>query len=115
MSFTIKGQITSISEIRNAGQGFSLEYEIDSKEQYNNLYKFDYYNKEKKYLDKFLEDNKLGDEVEVEFNVRLAKGQSKATGKDYAITSLSHWECTKVNDSSTSQSDTSQDEGDLPF
>ena len=92
MSYTVKGKITGISEVKEHDNGAkSLSYQVKSEEQYNNLYSFDMY-KGADYLthiDNFIKYNSIGDSVEVEWNVRTIEGT------DRFWTSLSSWKCTK--------------------
>jgi|TARA_R100000655_G_scaffold75663_1_gene114553 hypothetical protein len=94
MSYKVKGIITSIGQKKVLDNGaVVLDYVIKntSENGYETLYSFDIY-KAKEYaqhLDKFLEFNKVGDKVIVEFNIR---------GKEYngrVYNSLSHWRCEK--------------------
>lgn len=119
MSYKVIGEIQSISTIETNEYGSKLTCVVKNDETYNNLYILEYFNKDVSYLEKFLQYNKVGDQVEVEFNVSCRQGESKATGKPYAITKLSLWKCTKINGSSQSVDaqvgDIQDDSGDLPF
>lgn len=94
MSYTTKGKIISISEVKDFENGAkSLDYQVETSEQYNNLYSFEMYKgaDHVEHIDNFVKYNKVGDKVEVEFNVRTNNYQ----GKFY--TSLSSWKCSKVD------------------
>jgi len=102
MSNKVTGKITEIGEPKILDNGAkTLEYELDNGEQYNNLYFLNYYCGADKleYLDKFLQFNKVGDTVEVEYNTRCIKGVSKKTGNPYKMTTLNHFRATSVSDS----------------
>lgn len=89
---------------------------IDTKEQYNNIICFDVFGAEKvENLNKY---NKVGQVVEVEFNIQTNEWQ----GKYY--TSLQAWKINKVDASTpeteqpfetVSQEDLKEPENDLPF
>lgn len=109
MSYTTKGKITSISEVKEHDNGAkSLSYQLTSDEQYNNLYSFDMYKgaDHVEHIDNFLKYNKVGDTVEVEWNVRRNEYQSKY------YTSLPSWKCTKQTQETVAEQ---TQEDDLPF
>jgi len=114
MNFTVKGTIISIGDVQTFDSGAKkLTLVIDTKEQYNNLYSFDYFKGGEyvKYVDEFAKYNKIGDQVEVEFNVN-----SKEYNNKY-YTNLSLWKITKIeagNPAPQNQSNV-EDDGDLPF
>lgn len=114
MNFTVKGTIISIGDIQIFDSGAKkLTLVIDTKEQYNNEYALDYFKSGEyvKYVDEFAKYNKIGDQVEVEFNVN----SKKYNGKYY--TNLSLWKITKIaagNPAPQNQSNVEED-GDLPF
>lgn len=114
MNFTVKGTIISIGDIQIFDSGAKkLTLVIDTKEQYNNEYAFDYFKSGEyvKYVDEFAKYNKIGDQVEVEFNVN----SKKYNGKYY--TNLSLWKITKIADGNPAPQNQSnvEDDGDLPF
>jgi len=115
MSYKVKGNITAISDTMSFDSGAKkLSFQIDSGKQYNNLYSFDLFKNAEnlKHLENFLEFNKVGDAVEVEFNIDCREYQ----GKYY--TNLSCWKCSKV-DRDTEANETVkahvESEDDLPF
>jgi hypothetical protein len=114
MNFTVKGTIIEIGDIEIFDSGAKkLTLVIDTKEQYNNEYALDYFKSGEyvKYVDEFAKYNKIGDQVEVEFNFN----QKKYNGKYY--TNLSLWKITKIaagNPEPQNQSNVEDDEN-LPF
>lgn len=117
MSYKIKGTITHIGDIQTFDSGSKkIQFVIDSGEQYNNLYAFDLFKgaDHVKFVENFTQFNKVGDVVEVEFNVNCHEYQ----GKYY--TNLSCWKCEKVggnNSPTEAETETFVAEGDddLPF
>jgi hypothetical protein len=114
MNFTVKGTIIEIGDIQIFESGAKkLTLVIDTKEQYNNEYRLDYFKSGEyiKYVDEFAKYNKIGDQVEVEFNFN----QKKYNGKYY--TNLSLWKITKIADGNPGPQNQSnvEDDGDLPF
>ena len=114
MNFTVKGTIISIGDIQIFDSGAKkLTLVIDTKEQYNNEYALDYFKSGEyvKYVDEFAKYNKIGDQVEVEFNVN----SKKYNGKYY--TNLSLWKITKIGAASPEDKKESIEEDDenLPF
>lgn len=108
MSFTIKGKILSIGEVKDFDNGAkAISYQVETSEQYNNFYSFEMYKgaDHVEHLDNFLKYNKVGDSVEVEFNVRTNEYQ----GKYY--TSLTSWKCSKEQQETVEE----PQEDDLPF
>ena len=111
MNFKMKGTITKIGEKKKLDNGaVALDYVViqsDEKNGYVTPYSFSMYNKEEyaEHVDNFIEYNKIGYEVEVEFSIR----GNEYNGRVY--NSLSHWRCDKVG-----QPETVADDGsDLPF
>lgn len=114
MNFTVKGTIISIGDIQIFESGAKkLTLVIDTKEQYNNEYALDYFKSGEyiKYVDEFVKYNKIGDQVEVEFNVN----SKKYNGKYY--TNLSLWKITKIADGNPAPQNQSnvEDDVDLPY
>ena len=118
MGFKIKGVINSISEKKTLDNGASvLDYVVHetSENGYVTAYNFNIYKKPEyaEIIDKFITYNKIGDQVEVEFNIR----SNEYNGRIY--NSLSHWDCKKINNETkenVNQENQSQDDGDgLPF
>lgn len=113
MSFTIKGKILSIGEVKDFGNGAkAISYQVETSEQYNNLYSFEMYKSAEhiEHVDNFVKYNKVGDQVSVEFNVRT----NDYNGRFY--TSLSPWRVDKIDQAQTVQdSIVTDDTDDLPF
>jgi hypothetical protein len=114
MNFTVKGTIIEIGDIQIFDSGAKkLTLVIDTKEQYNNEYRLDYFKSGEyvKYVDEFAKYNKIGDQVEVEFNFN----QKKYNGKYY--TNLSLWKITKIADGNPAPQNQSnvEDDENLPF
>ena len=112
MSFTIKGKILSIGEVKDFGNGAkAISYQVETSEQYNNLYSFEMYKGAEhiEHVDKFVKYNKVGDEVSVEFNVRT----NEYNGKFY--TSLSPWRVEKSEASEPVKDSIVEADDDLPF
>jgi len=113
MSFTIKGKILSIGEVKNFDNGAkAIDYQVETNEQYNNLYSFEMYKgaEHVEHIDNFIKYNKVGDQVSVEFNVRT----NDYNGRFY--TSLSPWRVDKIDQAQPVQdSIVTDDTDDLPF
>jgi hypothetical protein len=94
MSYTIEGKIISIGEVKNFDNGAkAVDYQVETNEQYNNLYSFDMYKSADnvQHIDNFIKHNKVGDNVRVEWNVRTNEYKGKF------FTSLSSWRIEQVN------------------
>jgi hypothetical protein len=94
MSYTIEGKIISIGEVKNFDNGAkAVDYQVETNEQYNNLYSFDMYKSADnvQHIDNFIKDNKVGDNVRVEWNVRTNEYKGKF------FSSLSPWKIEQVN------------------
>jgi hypothetical protein len=113
MSFTIKGKILSIGEVKNFDNGAkAIDYQVGTNEQYNNLYSFEMYKgaEHVEHIDNFIKYNKIGDQVSVEFNVRT----NEYNGRFF--TSLSPWRVDKLDQAQPVQdSIVTDDTDDLPF
>lgn len=113
MSFTIKGKILSIGEVKNFDNGAkAIDYQVGTDEQYNNLYSFEMYKgaEHVEHIDNFIKYNKVGDQVSVEFNVRT----NEYNGRFF--TSLSPWRVDKIDQAQPVQdSIVTDDTDDLPF
>jgi hypothetical protein len=113
-NYKVLGKLVSISDIEVAGAGKKMSFRIDTGGEYNNLLEFEMYKKEEyfEHLEKFSEYNKIGDDVEVEFNLRAFNWKPEAENKIF--TSLSCWKVTKQGANNESPKvDESSD--DLPF
>jgi len=115
MSFKVKGKIKAIGETMSFDSGAKkLSFQLDSGEQYNNIYSFDLFKNADnlQHLDKWLEFNKVGNSVEVEFNIDCREYQ----GKYY--TNLSMWRCenaAKEEEPTAVQMGDDSEGDDLPF
>lgn len=110
MSYKATGTITAISEILTFDSGAKkLSFQIDTNEQYNNIFSFDLFKSGEhvKFVDNFPTYNKVGDIVEVEFNINC----KEYNGKFY--TNLGAWKVDKVGGSTQSTTEESTD--DLAF
>ena len=112
MSFTIKGKITSIGEVRALENGAKvIDFRVETSEQYANLYSFDMYKAADRaeHVDNFIKYNKVGDNVRVEWNVRT----NDYNGRFF--TSLSPWRVEKLGQVETPTEIQQEVEDDLPF
>lgn len=113
MSFTIKGKILSIGEVKNFDNGAkAIDYQVETNEQYNNLYSFEMYKgaEHVQHIDNFIKYNKVGDNVRVEWNVRT----SEYNGRFFS--SLTPWRVDKIDQAQPVQdSIVTDDTDDLPF
>ena len=93
MNYKMKGFITQIDEIKQLDSGAKIvTYRINNEEPYNNIVQFEMYKKPEyaEHADNFVKFNKVGDRVEVEFNI----GSREYEGRMY--TSLKHWKIEKL-------------------
>ncbi len=97
MSYTGKGKISTVSDIVEVGQGKKLTFRIDTSDQYNPIWEFELYKgaSHLEHLDNFVKYNKVGDEVEVEFNIKTFNWKPEADNKIF--TSLSAWKVSKAD------------------
>ena len=113
MSFTIKGKILSIGEVKNFDNGAkAIDYQVETSEQYNNLYSFEMYKgaEHVEHIDNFIKYNKVGDQVSVEFNVRT----NDYNGRFFS--SLTPWRVDKIDQAQPVQDSIVTDDTDeLPF
>ena len=112
----MKGTIASIGQKKALDNGaIVLDYVVNhtSENGFVTPYSFNIYKASEytEHLDKFLEFNKVGDNVEVEFNIR----GREFNGKIY--NSLSHWKCSKDKGASMELNEPIKDEldGGMPF
>ena len=92
--FKLVGKIATISEVvkgkkKDGGEWQKLSFTIQTPDQYNNLYAFDVFGDEK--VENFNKYNKVGQDVEVSFNIKCNEWQ----GKYY--TSLQAWKIFKAD------------------
>ena len=106
-NITITKVLDTQSGVSQAGKEWSkLTFVGETPEEYNNVYAFEIFGQEK--VDNFNKFNKVGDLVNVEFNVSCNEWKGKY------FTSLSSWRIDKVTaDQPASQDDNGAD--DLPF
>jgi len=96
MNYKMTGVIATIGEKKTLDNGaVVLEYTVNETGEngYVTPFSFNIYKGADyaEFVDKFIEFNKVGDSVEVEFNIR---------GKEYngrIYNNLSHWRCDKVS------------------
>lgn len=108
MSFKVRGRITKIDDVLTGngpkGQWKKVSFLLDSGQQYNNVYSFEVRGVEK--VDKFLQYNSVGKEVDVSFNVNTREYQDKF------YTSLQAWKVFKAEELSN---EAQQPDRDLSF
>ena len=111
----ITGKITKINEVEKGttktDKSWSkVTFLVETTEDYNNLYCFNIFSMddaEKNNVENFTKFNKVGQEVDVDFNVKTTEW------KDRYFTELSAW---KVFKSDAKAEETKEDKGDdLPF
>ena len=114
-NYKVKGKITEISEVQTLDNGAKkLTYRIDNGNQYSNIMEFEVYNKAEKseHTDNFVKYNKVGEDVEVEFNIKTRPWENKI------FTNLSSCKCNKLVPAAASPSlnaSDTEDSSDLPF
>ncbi len=102
--YKVKGTISKIGEPKKLDNGatvFDYVVEVTSENGYVTPYSFNMYKKEEyvSHIDNFIQYNKVGDEVEVEFDIR---------GREYngrTYNELSHWKIEKVGQGQPLQMD----------
>jgi len=114
-NYKVVGKLVSVSDIEQAGEGKKRSFRIDTGQQYNNLLEFELYKKEEyvEHLEKFTEYNKIGSQVEVEFNLRSFNWKPEAENKIF--TSLSCWKVNKVDSSNNAPTESEESKSELPF
>ena len=111
----VTGTITKVLEVEQgtskAGKEWQkLSFILDTKTEYNNIYCFEMFGEEK--VNQFNQYNKVGDDVEVSFNV------STNEWKDKYFTSLSAWKVFKATTEEPHPQPVvgeEQESDDLPF
>ena len=116
----VTGKISKILEVQRGTSKDGKEWQkqlfiLDNHEKYNNIFCFEIFGAEK--VENFYKYNKLGDMVEVEFNVSTNEWQGKY------FTSLQVWKIMKSKDADNIDApfemipsdQTNQDSDDLPF
>ena len=87
---TITKVLPTLEGVSKAGKEWKkLSFVLETKEEYNNLYCFDVFGDEK--VDNFTKFNKVGQEVDVEFNIKTNEW------KDKYFTSLDAWKIFKAD------------------
>lgn len=108
--YKVKGVIKSIGEVKTLDNGAKvLDYVVDvtNDNGYVTPHAFNMYKKEEhsSHVDNFIQYNKVGDEVDVEFDIR---------GREYngrIYNDLSHWKIEKIGQGQPKV----EQEDDLPF
>tara|TARA_R110002033_G_scaffold60171_1_gene110187 strand:+ start:1878 stop:2201 length:324 start_codon:yes stop_codon:yes gene_type:complete len=105
----VTGTIDKIGEVTEgtskAGKAWKkVEFVLITKDEYNNLYAFTIFGEEK--VDKFIKYNKVGNEVDVDFNVETREYNDKY------YTNLQAWKIFKAQDTAAPQA---KEEDDAPF
>ena len=105
----VKGTITNISAINDAGAGKKLTFKLDVGDTYNDNLEFEMYKGADHiaHLDNFVKFNKVGDLVDVEFKLKSKAWTNPTTNIEKTFTSLSAWRIDKVE--SIAQSTPAQD------
>ena len=108
----VTGKITKVLDTQRgtsaAGKDWEkLSFILETTEEYNNLYCFDVFGDEK--VEQFLKYNKVGQEVDVSFNVQT----NEYKGKYY--TSLQSWKIFKAEAEEAAPEVAQEEEDDLPF
>jgi len=117
--FKTTGRITKVltkitgQKKDGSGEWVKQEFILDTDEKYNNIFCFELFGEEK--VSNFAKYNKIGDQVEVTFNVNCNKWKVRY------FTSLSAWKITKAeqssyqSDNSSRELHTSEEPSNLPF
>ena len=98
MNYKMSGFISQIDPIKELDNGAKIvTYRLNTEEEYNNIHQFEMYKKPEyaEHADNFLKYNKIGDRVEVEFNVGSREWTDKS-GVSKMFTSLKHWKLEKL-------------------
>ncbi len=108
----VTGVITKIQPVEEgvskAGKEWKkLTFVLETPEEYNNIYAFEVFGGEK--VDNFVKFNKVGQSVDVDFNVSCNEWQGKY------FTSLQAWKIFKAEEAQIGSGATQPAEDDLPF
>lgn len=116
----VTGNITKVLEVQSGTSKDGKEWQkqlflVDNNEKFNNIFCFEIFGSEK--VENFAKYNKLGDVVEVEFNVSTNEWQGKY------FTSLQAWKIMKAKSEGVSDApfptipaeQTNEETDDLPF
>lgn len=112
MSLLVKGKISKVLEVESGvskttqKEWSKMQFVVETKEKYNNLYCFELFGQDK--IDNFNKFNKVGQDVEVTFNVSTNEWKGKY------FTSLQAWKIFSSNDEPQAASQDGES-GDLPF
>jgi hypothetical protein len=110
------GKITKIGKV-NSGTGKNgtwknVEFVVNSGEKYNNIYPFVVFGEEK--VDNFVKYNKVGQTVEVDFNI-ASRGYLDKNGEERFSVSLQAWKVFVAGVDSNNQQGKQEVVSDLPF
>ena len=102
----VKGTITNISAINDAGAGKKLTFKLDVGDTYNDNLEFEMYKgaDHVAHLDNFVKFNKVGDLVDVEFKLQSKAWTNPTTNIEKTFTSLSAWRIDKIEVEQSGQS-----------
>ena len=108
----VTAKITKVMEVTSGTSATGKEWKklsflAETTEEYNNLYCFEVFGEEK--VDNFLKFNKVGQLVDIDFNVKTNEW------KDRYFTSLQAWKIFKAEDNMSVPTPMEEQTGDLPF
>ena len=108
----VTAKITKVMEATSGTSATGKEWKklsflAETTEEYNNLYCFEVFGEEK--VDNFLKFNKVGQLVDIDFNVKTNEW------KDKYFTSLQAWKIFKAEDNMSVPAPMEEQTGDLPF
>ena len=108
----VTAKITKVMEVTSGTSATGKEWKklsflAETTEEYNNLYCFEVFGEEK--VDNFLKFNKIGQLVDIDFNVKTNEW------KDRYFTSLQAWKIFKAEDNMSVPAPMEEQTGGLPF
>jgi len=108
----VTAKITKVMEATSGTSATGKEWKklsflAETTEEYNNLYCFEVFGEEK--VDNFLKFNKVGQLVDIDFNVKTNEW------KDRYFTSLQAWKIFKAEDNMSVPAPMEEQQGGLPF
>ena len=108
----VTAKITKVMEATSGTSATGKEWKklsflAETTEEYNNLYCFEVFGEEK--VDNFLKFNRVGQLVDVDFNVKTNEW------KDKYFTSLQAWKIFKAEDNMSVPAPMEEQQGGLPF
>ena len=112
--YKMRGTISKVTDVEILTNGAAkLSYRVDTDNEYAKVWEFEIYKgaDHVEHAHNFAKFNQVGDEVEVEFEIKPRIWEEK----DRVFTSLSHWKCTKLEDQATDQATDQVISDDLPF